>query len=253
MHLLRKLAVFPFLALASVLLFCAPATPVRAEDLPEFRPALLTRSRRSLVNQIDAEGLMKRGQGNAIVMFSCGISTNGDAYGMQVYRESPHSEMLREELLGKYQRAYYEPAVFQHHRTNVWIDGTVSFAVVNGKPHLRIFLNQEEDALTTGKDFIAPQYAIVPGNTKFKGFFWPTGAPGHAGVASLTLEIDETGHVVSGKIAYEHPPGLGFGAAALGPVVDALFIPGFRNGKPVRCRTDWPLIYSGPGRQMSTG
>jgi len=57
-----------------------------------------------------------------------------------------------------------------------------------GKPHLRIFLNQEEDDLQSGKDLIAPQLAWVPGNTEYKGIFYPPSAPGH----------------------YEHPPGIGF-------------------------------------------
>lgn len=196
---------------------------------------------------------MKRGQGNAIVMFSCGVNTLGYAFGMQVYRESPHAEMLRKELLDRYQRAYYEPAIYQHHPVSVWICGTVSFSVDGGKPHLRIFLNQEEDALTRGKDFIAPQWAYVLGNTKFKGIYWPPGAPGHEGVASVTLDVDDLGKVQSAKVAYEYPPGLGFGAAVAGPVLDANFIPGFRDGKPTRCRFDWPLLFSGPGRQMKTG
>lgn len=242
----RSFALIFFLILAA-----APA--LDADQLPEFRPALLTRTRRSLVNQIDTEGLMKRGQGNAIVMFSCGVNTLGYAGGMQVYRESPHAEMLREELLGRYQRAYYEPAIYQHHPVSVWISGTVSFSVEGGKPHLRIFLNQEEDALTKGKDFIAPQWAYVPGNMKFKGIYWPTGAPGHEGVATVALDVDERGKVQSAKVVYEHPPGLGFGAAVAGPILDADFIPGFRDGKPVRCRFEWSLLFSGPGRQMRTG
>lgn len=224
-----------------------------AEDLPEFRPALLTNSRRSLVNLINTEGLMKRGQGNAIVMFSCGVSAGGYGYGMQVYRGSPNSELLTKELLGRCWQAYFEPAVYRHNRVDVWIDGTVSFSVVNGKPHLRVFLNQEESDLTRGHDFIAPQLALVPGNPKFQGIYWPPGAPGHAGVASVTMDIDATGKVLSAKVAYEYPPGMGFGAAVAGPIRDALFIPGFRNGKAVPCRFTWSVPFSGPGRQMKTG
>lgn len=40
-----------------------------AQDLPEFRPALLGQGRRSLVNLIDVESLYKRGQRDAIIMF----------------------------------------------------------------------------------------------------------------------------------------------------------------------------------------
>jgi len=224
-----------------------------AESLPEFRPALLTNSRRSLVNLINTEGLMKHGQGNAIVMFSCGVSGGGYGYGMQVYRGSPNSELLTRELLGRCSQAYFEPAVYRHNRMTVWINGTVSFSVVNGKPHLRIFLNQEEPDLTHGNDFIAPQFANVPGNPKFQGIYWPPGAPGHEGVASVTMDIDVTGKVLSAKVVYEYPPGMGFGAAVAGPIRDALFIPGFRNGKAVQCRFTWSLLFSGVGRQMKTG
>lgn len=60
-----SLALWLFLVLAA-------ASALEADQLPEFRPALLTRTCRSLVNQIDTEGLMKRGRGNAIVIASVG-------------------------------------------------------------------------------------------------------------------------------------------------------------------------------------
>jgi hypothetical protein len=224
-----------------------------AQDLPEFRPALLGRGPRSLVNLINAESLMKRGQGDAIIMFSCGVTTLGDGYSMQVYRCSANSELLQREVLGRIRQVQFEPAVYHHNRVIVWIDGTVSFFVANGKPHLRIFLNQEEPDLKSGNDFIAPQFAFVPGNPKFQGIYWPPGAPGHEGVAAVTMDIDATGKVLSAKVAYEHPPGMGFGAAAAGPIRDELFIPGFRNGKVVPCRFTWSIFFFGPGLQMKAG
>lgn len=53
--------------LGPLLLLFAFAPEVLAQ---EFRPALLGHHRRSLVNLIDTQGLMKRGQKDAIVMFS---------------------------------------------------------------------------------------------------------------------------------------------------------------------------------------
>ena len=44
-----------------------------------------------------------------------------------------------------------------------------------------------------------------------------------------------------------------FGAAAAGPILDAAFIPGFRNGKAVACRFNWSLMFFGSGRQMKSG
>jgi hypothetical protein len=135
----------------------------------------------------------------------------------------------------------------------VFVHGTVSFVIRDGKPHLRILLNQNEDDLKTGKDFVEPQFAFVPGNTKFQGIYYPPQAPGHSGVATLKLDISATGKVEAARVVYEYPMGMNFGAQAVGPVRDALFIPGFRNGKPVACRFDWTLIYTGPGRQMKSG
>lgn len=127
------------------------------------------------------------------------------------------------------------------------------FAIVDAKPHVRIFLNREEDDLKSGKDFIAPQMAFVTGNTKFRGIFYPPAAPGHPGVAAVTMDIDASGKVQSAKVSYEHPPNMQFGAAVAGPIRDVIFIPGFRNGKAVPCRFTMPVVFSGPGFRMTTG
>ena len=131
--------------------------------------------------------------------------------------------------------------------------GSVVFAVRDGKPHLRILLNQEEGDLKKGNDFIAPQFAFAPGNTKFQGIYYPPQAPGSPGVASLKLSVDEMGAVRAASVTYEYPAGMGFGAQAVGPIRDAAFIPGFRNGKPAACQFNWTIIFTGPGRQMKTG
>ena len=172
---------------------------------------------------------------------------------MQVYRTSPNSELLQREVLGRIRQIQFEPAVYRHNRVGVWIDGTINFFIADGKPHLRILLNQEEQDLKHGNDFIAPQYAFVTGNPKFQGIYWPPGAPGHEGTAAVMMDIDATGRVLSAKVLFEHPPGMGFGAAVTGSVRDALFIPGFRSGKRVPCRFTWPVMFFGPGLQMKSG
>jgi hypothetical protein len=235
-----------------VLLLTLIPAPSYAQE-PEFRPALLGHGPRSLINLINTESLMKRGQGDAIAMFSCYVSSVGRGYSMQVYRAGANAELLKREVLDRCKQTEFEPAVYHHARIDVLISGTINFFIANGKPHLRILLNQEEDDLKRGNDFIAPQLAFVPGNPKFRGIYWPTGAPGHDGAAAVTMDIDATGKVLSAKVAYEHPPGLGFGAAVAGPIRDALFIPGFRNGKIVPCRFTWSLIFFGTGLQMKSG
>jgi hypothetical protein len=69
----------------------------------------------------------------------------------------------------------------------------------------------------------------------------------------LKLSVNETGQVEAASVAYEHPPGMGFGTQLVGPIREAAFIPGFRNGKRVSCQFHWTFIFTGPGRQMKTG
>jgi len=249
MNIPKALCRFLLLSLS----FCLPFSQILiADEAPEYRPALL-RGSRSLVNMINAESLMQRGQRDAIVMFSCYVSTLGRAYGMQVYRCSANSELLQREILNRVTQIEFEPAIYHHNRVDVWLCGTVNFFIANGKPHLRVFLNQEEQDLKSGADFVAPQFTFAPGNPKFQGIYWPPNAPGHEGAAAVALDVDAAGNVRSSKVTYEHPPGAGFGAAVAGPIRDAVFIPGFRNGKVVPCRFTWTLLFFGPGKQMKSG
>ena len=79
---------------ATVTLLALLSAPVMAETLPEFRPALLGSYRRSLINTINTESLMKRGQGDAVVMFTAGISASGYGYVWETYRGTPNSHLL---------------------------------------------------------------------------------------------------------------------------------------------------------------
>src|SRR4051812_12897662 len=219
----------------------------------EFRPALLGNHKRSLQNLINAESLMKRGQKDAILMFEVGVLEMGDGVSSRTYRESPNSDLLRKEVLGRLDQAQFEPAMYKGSHVPVWLHGTVMFLIKDGKPHVRIFLNQSDDDLKAGRDFVEPQIAFVPNNPKYQGIYFPPQAPGRSAIVSLKLSVDVTGHVNSSSVVYENPPGQGFGAQAVGPIRDAIFIPGFRNGKPVPCQFTWTMIFFGVGRQMKTG
>ncbi len=239
---------------AGFLFFCLLcALPARVEAGSQIRPALLGNHQRSLVNMIDGESLMKRGQKDGLIMFSCGVTKLGFGYWPQVYRGTPNSDLLGKEVSRRIMQAQFEPAIYNGANTTVWIFGTVVFAIVDGKPRIRVYLNQEDEDLNKGRDFIAPQLAFVPGNTKYKGIYYPSSAPGHPGVASVTMDIDTIGRVKNPKISYEHPKNMKFGAAAATGLLDAIFIPGFRNGKIVPCRFTMPVIFSGPGFKMTTG
>jgi hypothetical protein len=235
------------------LLVIAARQDALADNLSQFRPALLGHHKLSLVNSIDTQMLMKRGQGDGFVMFGCAVSQQGNGYWSRTYRGSPNTELLQKEVLDRIDRAMFEPAIYKGSHVGVYLMGTVVFAVRDGKPHLRIFLNQEDDSLKRGDDFVAPQFAFAPGNIKFQGIYYPPQAPGHSGLAVLKLSVNEMGQVQSASVSYEHPPGMGFGPQAVGPIRAAAFIPGFRNGKPVSCQFNWTIIFTGPGRQMRTG
>lgn len=242
-----------------VLVFLLPlgfglaARGVWGEALPEYRPALLGHHARSLVNLIDTQSLMKHSQGDSFLMFETAVNALGRAYDSRTYRESPNSDLLRREVLGRLNQAQFEPAVYNRAHVAAYIQGTISFVVRDGKPRLAIFLHQEENELKSGRDFIAPQFAFVPGNSAYKGMYAPRDAPRGGGLAALQLDIDTTGRVTGAKVSHEHPPGRNIGAAAATAVRDARFIPAFRNGKPVACRFTWTMIYAGPARQMPTG
>ncbi len=223
-----------------------------AENLPDCRPALLTKGPRSLVNLIDLESLMKQGQGSATVMFTCGINSLGFAGAGIFYRGTPDSGKLGDEVVRRIDHAQFEPAVYHHVHVDVWINGTVTFIVKDGKPHLRVFLNQEEEDLLKGRDFIAPQYVYAPDNYKFRGINWPANAPGHEGFVAMELWVDLQGKVTGTKLEYEYPPNMNFGRET-NAIRGAWFVPGFRNGKPEPCHFTWVLPFEGPGLQMKTG
>jgi hypothetical protein len=110
----------------------------------------------------------------------------------------------------------------------------VKFAVVNGKPRLRIFANQQPQELDKENDFIDPQ-PYVGQDSKFTGIHYPE-TPTTVmltGVVELGLEIDAAGNLKSMQVISEEPPFLNFGEAALSDFNGAKFIPAFRNGKPV--------------------
>ncbi|MBA3962516.1 MAG: hypothetical protein H0X40_11515 [Chthoniobacterales bacterium] len=106
-------------------------------------------------------------------------------------------------------RAEFDPAVFRHIRVDVWVSGTVTYIIKDGKPHSRIFLNQEEEDLLKGRDFVAPQFVITPGFAKFLGFYGPPNSSGHEGLAEVKLAVDATGRVTGSKVVYEFPPRMG--------------------------------------------
>src|SRR5438309_2244830 len=147
-------------------------SPSPTPALPEFRPALIGTAPNSLINTIDTSGLIKKGQKEAAVMFSCLVAPTGDVVRSGAYRGTRGSELLEQELLKRLATTKFIPAVHNHQLVIAIFYGTVKFAVVNGKPRLRIFANQQLDQLDKESDFIDPQ-PYVGQDSKFTGLNYP--------------------------------------------------------------------------------
>ena len=223
-----------------------PALPSASPKptLPEFRPALIGTRPDSLINRIDTADLIKKGQKDAAVMFSCLVAPTGDIVRSGAYRGTKGSELLEQELLKRLANEKFIPAIQNHQPVIAIFYGTVTFAVVNGKPRLRIFANQQLAELKKESDFIDPQ-PFVGQDSKFAGLHYPeTGSTVQVtGVVELALDVDAKGNLKNMQVVSEEPPLLGFGDAAVSDFTGAKFIPAFRNGQPVESNVKIPVYY----------
>jgi len=221
-----------------------PASPSPTPALPEFRPALVGTGPNSLINTIDSADLIKKGQKDAAVMFTCLVAPTGEIARSGTYRGTKGSELLEKEVLKRLANAKFIPAIHNHQPVVAVFYGTATFAVVNGKPRLRIFCNQQLDELKKESDFIDPQ-PYVGQDSKFTGLHYPE-TPTTVkltGVVELALEVDAAGNLKSMQVVSEEPPFLNFGEAALSDFNGAKFIPAFRDGKPVESNVKIPVYY----------
>ena len=221
-----------------------PGSPSPSPTLPEVRPALIGTAPNSLVNTIDTADLIKKGQKEAAVMFSCLVAPTGEVVRSGAYRGTVGSELLEQELLKRLATARFIPAVHNHQPVIAIFYGTVKFAVVNGKPRLRIFANQQLTEVDKETDYIDPQ-PYVGQDSKFTGLHYPdTGSTvAVTGVVELALNVDAKGNLKNIEALSEQPPLLGFGDAARTDFDGAKFIPAFRNGQPVESNVKIPIYY----------
>ena len=219
-------------------------SPSPQSKLPEFRPALIGTAPNSLTNTIDSADLVKKGQKEAAVMFSCLVAPTGEIVRSGAYRGTVGSELLEQELLKRLATAKFVPAVHNHQPVIAIFYGTVKFAVVNGKPRLRIFANQQLNELDKETDYIDPQ-PYVGQDSKFTGLHYPDTGSSVAvtGVVELALNVDAKGNLKDIQVLSEEPPLLGFGDAARSDFDGARFIPAFRNGQPVESNVKIPVYY----------
>jgi len=219
------------------------ATPATAQ-LPQYRPALLPLGPNSVINRIDEAGLIRDGQKDGSLYFRCAVSRTGEILDTWTYHQSSDSTLLERELVRCLDRAVFIPAIYDHEMVDAFFFGTVTFKVVDGKPRVRIFANQEEAELKKESDFIGPQPFIGRGS-KFEGLHYPndTVTSQLTGIVELGIKIDATGKLLDLRIVSEYPPLVGFRRAAAEDFRVATFIPAFREGKPVACEITLPVYY----------
>lgn len=224
-----------------VTLFLILGTAAGAQSLPEGRPALLGSGPGALVNLIDAGELMKKGQGDAWVMFDFSVGTDGRAGKVVLYRVSPGADLLKGEVSRNLKRANFIPAVYKGRLTSAGVSATAIFVTNNGRPHLRVYLNQEMDDLKRGSDFIAPQcirapYSFYPGRAADMGW---------SATVQIRLRVEADGTATEVKALSSTRPGEGFAGAAENFVRKSTFLPGYRNGRPVASVVTFDFRYFG--------
>src|SRR2546423_5869590 len=184
-----------------------------------YRPALVGTGPEASINRIDSAGLMKQGQKDAAVMFSCSVKRDGSVLSVSTYRGTPDSKALEQEILKRLAAAAnpkFMPAIYNHIPVDAIYYGTVTFTIVSDKPRLRIFSNQEREELAKESDFIGPQ-PFWGGDSKFNGFQYPSPdtAPVKVdGSAEVELKIDAAANLQQLTLLNEQPPLLGFGDTA---------------------------------------
>lgn len=220
----------------------------KAKEIPLYRPALLGSGPDALINRIDTQDLLKKGQKDAAVMFTCSVKKTGEIAWSGTYRGTPNSQLLEQEVLKRLNpatAAKFIPAIFNRRPVDAIYYGTATFAVVDGKPRLRIFSNQEASELEEENDFVGPQ-PFFGEESKFEGLHYPskTDAPVLVnGVAELRMRVEDDGILTAIMVLGEQPPFLGFGDAALRDFAKARFIPAFRDGRPTACEVTLPVYY----------
>jgi hypothetical protein len=209
------------------------AAQLPAEDLPAIRPALIGSGPGSLVNLIDTEALFRKGQRDAWVMFDCAVAGDGIAFGSDFFTASPDARLLKNEVRRRLRQTRFIPAVYNHKRTSSWFSGTALFVVTNGRPHLRVYANQDLEEIRRGADFVAPQSIDVPNHYESDWPHFPSKATHDeaAGVIKLRHSVDANGKTTDVQIIKELPGyELGDYLKKVLPRFD--FTPGYRNGKP---------------------
>ena len=242
-------SLIPLAVVISTLFLGLIPTAVKAEEAADMRPALIGSGPNSFINRVNTNALIKKGQGNAAILFYCTVGSDGSPGIFQAYSGTPDSEKLRQELRNCFRSSKFIPAVYRHQRLPALMFGTATFMNINGKPRLRIFANQETDDLKKESDFISPQPIFPRGHTYHSvpdpSTWWSSDVPG---MVELSLVIDATGKLNDIHLVKEAPTGKRYGETALNRVKQLAFMPAFRNGKPVDSTTHYTFYFVVDGK-----
>ena len=233
---------FRIFSLLAILFVAVAATEAQGQR-PQFRPAVLGSGPTSLVNQIDSQALLQKGQKDGAVMFCAILDVAGQPIASWTYRGMPGTAELEAEVMKRLAETKFTPAIYNHQPASVLVYGTVVFSAA-AKPNLRILLNQDPRELKAASDFIGPQ-PVIGSDSKFKGLRPPAAEMPVllTGIADLGLRVDRNGNLQELRVIAEEPPLLGFGEAALSDFEGAKFIPAFRSGDATDCNTVLPVCY----------
>ena len=182
------------------LLFIVFALKCSAEDLPMYRPALIGKAPDAIINRIDENMLVKAGQKNGLIMFFALVDKDGTVKFSSTYRGTPESKLLEQEVQRALTNAKMIPAIRNHEPVAVFYYATVIFQVIDDRPRLRIFANQEARELRTESDFVGPQ-PCLGADSKFDGLDYPKNLPVPVnGAVELLLKIDAAGNLQEEKV-----------------------------------------------------
>ena len=90
------LAILSFVDLAWSQVTEVPSAQTR--DLPIYRPILIGTGSDALINRIDTQDLMKKGQKDAFILFICSVRKSGELEWCGSYGGTPDSKPLEDEL-----------------------------------------------------------------------------------------------------------------------------------------------------------
>src|SRR5690349_16278139 len=171
----------------------------------QFRPALVGSGPKSLANLIDEKKLVAKGQHDAVVMFDAAVEEDGSVGSIWCHGP-PEANALKDEVEKELRHASFVPAAIDGTKTEVAFHGTVVFVSQNGRPHLRVFANQDRAELARESDYIQPQLVVDSED-------WDGAEPllelvkNHArrGHAVLSITLDADGKVLDRKLLREDP------------------------------------------------